>query len=64
VVVEGKVYIGDGDGDITVFQAGKTKKVLSEVNVGNAVLTSLVVANDVLYIANRSTLFAISEGGK
>jgi len=28
------------------------------------VLTSLVVANDVLYIANRSTLFAISEGGK
>jgi outer membrane protein assembly factor BamB len=64
VIVEGKVYIGDGDGDITVFQVGKTKKVLSEVNVGNAVLTSLVVANDVLYIANRSTLFAISQGGK
>jgi outer membrane protein assembly factor BamB len=64
VIVENKVYIGDADGDITVFQTGKTKKVLSEVNVGNAVLTSLVVANDVLYIANRSTLFAISDGGK
>jgi hypothetical protein len=38
--------------------------VLSEVNVGNAVLSSLIVANDVLYIANRSTLFAISQGGK
>jgi len=49
---------------ITVFQVGKTKKVLSEVNVGNAVLSSLIVANDVLYIANRSTLFAISQGGK
>jgi len=64
VIVEGKVYIGDADGDITVFQVGKTKKVLSEVNVGNAVLSSLIVANDVLYIANRSTLFAISQGGK
>ena len=64
MIVEGKVYIGDADGDITVFQVGKTKKVLSEVNVGNAVLSSLIVANDVLYIANRSTLFAISQGGK
>jgi hypothetical protein len=32
--------------------------------VGNAVLTSLVIANDTLYIANRSTLFSISAGGK
>ncbi len=31
VIVENKVYIGDADGDITVFQTGKTKKVLSEV---------------------------------
>jgi outer membrane protein assembly factor BamB len=64
VIVDGKVIIGDADGDVTVFQVGKTKKVLSEVNVGNAVLTSPVIANDVLYIANRSTLFAISQGGK
>jgi outer membrane protein assembly factor BamB len=64
LVVEGKVYIGDGDGDITVFQVGKEKKILSEFNVGNAVYTSPVVANNVLYIANRSTLFSASEGGK
>ena len=64
MVVEGKVYIGDADGDVTVFQVGKEKKILSEFNVGNAVYTSPVVANNVLYIANRSTLFAASEGGK
>ncbi len=64
LIVEGKVYIGDADGDITVFQAGKSKKILSEINVGNAVYTSPVVANDVLYIANRSTLLAIKAGGK
>jgi outer membrane protein assembly factor BamB len=64
LIVENKVYIGDADGDVTVFECGKTKKILSEVNVGNAVYTSPVVANNVLYIANRSTLFAIGGGGK
>ncbi len=61
LVVEGKVYIGDGDGDVTVFQASKEKKILSEFNVGNAVYTSPVVANNVLYIANRSTLFSAAK---
>jgi outer membrane protein assembly factor BamB len=64
LIVEGKVYIGDADGDVTVFEAGKEKKILSEVNVGNAVFTSPVVANNVLYLANRSTLYAISSEGK
>ena len=64
LIVEGKVYIGDADGDVTVFEVERRKKILSEVNVGNAVYTSPVVANNVLYIANRSTLFAIGGGGK
>ena len=49
LIVEGKVYIGDADGDVTVFQVGKTKKMLSEVNVGNAVL----------YIARRGQQCAV-----
>jgi outer membrane protein assembly factor BamB len=64
LIVEGKVYMGDADGDITVFEQGKTKKILSEFNVGNAVFSSPIVASNVLYVANRSTLFAVSEGGK
>ena len=32
-----------------------------EINVGNAVYSSPIVANDVLYIANKSTLYAISS---
>ena len=37
---------------------------VAEVNVGNAVYSSPVVANDVLYIANKSTLYAISSAAK
>ena len=63
----GKVYIGDEDGDIAIFNLSSDPEVamddeqpISEVNVGNAVYSSPVVANDTLYIANKSTIFAIA----
>ncbi len=67
LIVEGKVYIGDEDGDIAIFKLSSDPEVampdeepIAEINVGNAVYSSPVVANDTLYIANKSTLFAIS----
>jgi hypothetical protein len=62
--VDGKVYIGDEDGDVTVFKHGKEKEILSEINMGNSVYTTPVVANGVLYIANKTLLFAITPDGK
>ncbi len=62
LIVDGKVYIGDEDGDITIFQLSKEKEMLGEVNMGSAVYTTPIVANDVMYIANRNRLFAIQEG--
>ena len=71
LIVDGKVYIGDEDGDIAIFKLSSDPEVamsdeepIAEVNVGNAVYSSPVVANDVLYIANKSTLFAISSEGE
>ena len=60
-VVDGKVLIGDEDGDIAVLQAGKTHELLSEVNMGNSVYSTPVVANGVLYIMTRSRLYAIAQ---
>jgi hypothetical protein len=39
-VVDGKLYVGDEDGDVVVLAADKTKKVLSEVNVGAPVYST------------------------
>lgn len=68
LIVDGKVYIGDEDGDIAIFKLSSDPEVampdeepIVEINVGNAVYSSPVVANDTLYIANKSTLYAISE---
>ena len=58
---DGKVYIGDEDGDIAVLKAGKEMELLGpEINMDNAVYTTPVAKNGVLYITNRSKLFAVA----
>ena len=60
-VVDGKVYIGNEDGVVTVFKEGRQKELLSEVNMGNSVYTTAVAANGVLFVSNREHLYAIQE---
>lgn len=60
-VADGKVYIGDEDGDLAVLKTGKEMELLYEINMGSAVYTSPVAKNGVLYVTNRSTLFALEQ---
>jgi outer membrane protein assembly factor BamB len=60
-LIDGKVFLGDEDGDIVVLAHGKEKKVLAEMNMGSAVYGTIVPANGVLFINNRSQLFAIAS---
>ncbi len=59
-VVDGKVMLGDEDGDLTIMKTGRVKEVLSKVNFGNTIYSTPVVANGVLYIMTRSHLYAIA----
>ncbi len=61
-VADGKVYIGDEDGDIAVLRHGKKLELLHETNMGSAVYTTPVALNGVIYVASRTRLFAIEEG--
>jgi outer membrane protein assembly factor BamB len=60
LVADGKVYLGDEDGDVVIMQAGKEKKVLGEMNMGSSVYSTPVPANGVLFIMNRNQLYALS----
>ncbi len=60
-VADGKVYIGDEDGDIAVLRTGKQKELIYEVNMGSAVYTTPVAKDGLLYIVTRNTLFAIAD---
>ena len=86
LLVDGKVYVCDEDGDVTVFRhsadpsiamkpvqtkegrtefvpinAGFVGDVLSVCNMGEAIYMTPIVANNVLYIATRTKLYAIQE---
>lgn len=59
LVADGKVYLGDEDGDVIVLKTGESKKTLFEMKMGASVYTTPVAKNGVLYIASRTTLFAL-----
>jgi outer membrane protein assembly factor BamB len=63
-VADGKVYLGDEDGDVVVLKAGKKKEVLQDVNMGSSVYSTPVAKDGVLYVMTRSKLFAFQEGAK
>jgi outer membrane protein assembly factor BamB len=61
MVIDGKIYLGDEDGDIVVLKTGKEEAVISEMNMGSSVYSSVVPANGVMFIASRNQLFALSK---
>ena len=61
-VADGKVYLGDEDGDVVVLEHGRTMKVITELNMGNSVYSTPVPAHGVLFLNNRNKLFALAEG--
>jgi outer membrane protein assembly factor BamB len=62
VTGDGRVYLGDEDGDVVIMQTGRTKKVLAEINMGSSVYSTPIPANGALFITNRNQLFALAEG--
>ena len=61
LVADGKVYLTTEDGDVLAFKAGREKKELLQINMGDAIYTTPAAQDGVLYIATRSQLFAIGE---
>jgi len=59
---DGKLYLGDEDGDVTVFKLGKKKEVLAEMNLGQSVYATPFAKDGVLYVLSRNQLWAFAEG--
>ena len=77
MIVGDSVYVTDEDGDVAIltFSTDPSKSIkkalpergivqvpLHEINMVNSIYTMPVVANNVLYIANKRELFAITAG--
>jgi outer membrane protein assembly factor BamB len=61
MVVDGKVYLGDEDGDVVVLEAAKEEKLLGEFNLGTSIYSTPVPANGTLFIMSRNQIFALAN---
>jgi outer membrane protein assembly factor BamB len=80
LVADGKVFIGDEDGDFAVIAVNKgvpiprekrkpggpevEAQIISEVNLGAAIYSTPIVANGVVYVATQYHLFAFHDSTK
>lgn len=61
LVVDGKVFVGDEDGDVCVFEHGPRKNLLNEIYMEDSIKMTPIAVNDVLYIGTLKTLYAIRQ---
>ncbi len=61
IVIDGKVFLGDEDGDVTILNADKAVKVVAENNMGSSVYSTATPANGTIFIVNRNQLIAVAE---
>ncbi|MEX2316919.1 MAG: PQQ-binding-like beta-propeller repeat protein [Pirellulales bacterium] len=73
LIVDGKVYMGDADGDVAVFRHsadpnvamkevdGQKKPYYGEMNMNSSVYTTPIVAGNVLFMTSMNNLFAIES---
>ena len=61
---DGKVFLGDEDGDVAVLRAGKEMELLAEINMGASVYSTPVVRDGVMYLLTRNRLWAVQTGAQ
>ena len=65
-VADGRVYLGDEDGDVEVLKVGKAAppEEVPAFNMGVAVYSTPVAKDGVLFVLGRNRLFALQQGAK
>lgn len=68
LVADGKVYLGDEDGDVVVLPHGRSIKPkdpeLATNVMDSSVYSTVITANGVMFIMTRNNLYAIQEGAQ
>lgn len=59
LVADGKVYVVNADGEVAIFQAGTSKKLLSKNALPGIAHGTCAAANGALYVAGDKALYAL-----
>ncbi|TWU57171.1 outer membrane protein assembly factor BamB family protein [Rubripirellula reticaptiva] len=62
LIADGRVFIGDEDGDVAIFEFGaENNEPMDEINMGSSVYSTPVAANESIFISTKDKLFSIGE---
>ncbi len=62
LITDGRVFLGDEDGDISIFKLGaENVEPIEEINMGTSIYSTPVAANGTIFISSKDKLFAISS---
>lgn len=61
VVADGKVYVGNEDGEVVVLRASREKELVTKMEFYTPVYCTPVIANNTLFVATLTHLFAIGK---
>jgi len=61
LAADSKIYIGTRKGQFLILAAGRTKKILADIQLDSAVHGSATAANSAVYIATMKKLYALKK---
>ncbi len=59
--IDGKIYMGSDADKIVIYEHGKRKKILKEIEMDGHIRATPVMANGVLYVMTENKLYAIAK---
>lgn len=59
MIADGKIFLGDENGDLNVFELGEEANVMEKIMFPSSIYSTPTIANGVMYVSDRSTLYAI-----
>lgn len=64
MIVDGKILLGDEVGDLNIFELSKEENLIKKIPFPSSIYSTPTIANGVMYVSDRSTLYAIKVKGE
>jgi outer membrane protein assembly factor BamB len=61
LIADGRIFVGDEDGDVAILDLGTTLKLIGEVNCENSIYSTPVAVGNTLFVTTKTKLLAIQQ---